>query len=194
MVQPGDVIENPVTGERIVFLQTGEETAGEQLRFDLFAEPGGFPTTEHIHPSQTEHFLVKVGKLRLQQQGEEKVYEEGEEATIFAGTPHMWWNTSDSELQARVELRPAGRFASFIKSLFALAQAGKTDDEGMPNLLQLAVMMDEYGGTIYPSKPPRPVQKLVFAILAPIGRGLGYRADYPYPDDEKSRVVLEESR
>lgn len=181
MVQPGDVIENPVTGERISFLQTGEETEGEQLRFDLFAEPGGFPTTEHIHPSQTEHFAVKAGKLRLQRQGEEKVYEEGEEATIPAGTPHMWWNTGESELQATVELRPAGRFASFITSLFALAQEGKTGDEGMPNLLQLAVLMDEYGDTIYPSKPPRPVQKLLFAILAPVGRWLGYRANYSYP-------------
>lgn len=181
MVQPDNMIENPVTGERIVFLQTGEETKGELLQFDLFADPGGFPTTEHIHPSQAEHFLVKAGELRLRQQGEEKVYEEGEEATIPVGTPHMWWNTGESELHARVELRPAGRFASFITSLFALAQKGKTDDEGMPNLLQLAVMMDEYGDTIYPSSPPRPVQKLLFALLAPLGRWLGYRADHPYP-------------
>ena len=192
MVQPGDLIQNPVTGERAVFLQTGEETGGEVLQFNLFAEPGGFPTAEHVHPAQTEHFLVQAGELCLQRQGEERIYREGEATTIPPGTPHFWWNSGDSKLQARVELRPAGRFASFLTSLFALAQEGKTDDEGMPSLLQLAVMMDAYKDTIYPASPPRPVQKILFAILAPIGRWLGYRADYPYPDDKKGRVVLEE--
>ena len=182
MVSAGDVIENPVTGEKLVLRQTGAETEGRLLKFDMVVEPGGFPTTEHVHRSQAEHFRVKQGELRLQREGEERVYRAGEEATIPAGTPHMWWNSGDSELQAVVELRPAGRFASFITSLFALAQAGKTGDEGMPNLLQLAVMMDEYEDTIYPASPPRPVQKMVFAILAPIGRWLGYRADYPYSE------------
>ena len=138
--------------------------------------------------------MVQPGELCLQRQGEEKIYREGEATTIPPGTPHFWWNSGDSELQARVELRPAGRFASFITSLFALAQEGKTDDEGMPNLLQLAVMMDAYEDTIYPASPLRAVRKILFAILAPIGRWLGYRAAYPYPVAKKCRVVLEESR
>jgi hypothetical protein len=31
----GEVIENPVTGERVVFRQTARDTGGELLQFDL---------------------------------------------------------------------------------------------------------------------------------------------------------------
>ena len=181
MTKAGDIIKNPITGEKMVFRETADETEGRLLQFDMFVEPGGFPTAEHVHPAQEETFVVKAGELRLRRDGEEEIYHTGEEATIPPGTPHMWWNDSSSELHALVEMRPAGRFASFITSLFALARDGKTDEKGMPNLLQLAVMMDKYGDTIYPSSPPRPVQKALFAVLAPLARGLGYRADHPYP-------------
>jgi hypothetical protein len=33
MIQAGDTIENPVTGERIVFLATSRETNGEAVVF-----------------------------------------------------------------------------------------------------------------------------------------------------------------
>ncbi|MDX1687586.1 MAG: cupin domain-containing protein [Candidatus Promineifilaceae bacterium] len=179
--QAEDTIRNPVTGEKVVFRQTTDETDGRLLRFDMFVEPGGFVAAEHIHPSQTEHFTVKEGELRLRKQGDEEIYQPGEEATIPPGTPHVWWNSGESELHVTVELRPADRFAQFLTSLFALAQDEKTDERGMPNLLQLAVMMQEFDDVIYPSSPPRAVQKILFAILAPVGRWLGYEPTYPYP-------------
>jgi hypothetical protein len=50
MARKGDVIENPITGEKIVFLQTAIDTNGEILEFDLFVKPGGYVAAEHIHP------------------------------------------------------------------------------------------------------------------------------------------------
>ena len=41
MVKAGDVIENPMTGEKMTFLVTGRETAGELLRIDMVVRPGG---------------------------------------------------------------------------------------------------------------------------------------------------------
>ena len=42
MTKAGDIIENPVTGERIVFVETAADTAGERLKIDLYlAEKGG---------------------------------------------------------------------------------------------------------------------------------------------------------
>ena len=151
----------------------------------MFVKAGGFAAAEHIHPGQTEHFLVKEGELCLSKNGEKQQYVQGEEATIPPGTPHVWWNSGDGELHVRVDFRPAGRFRDFLTSLFALAQDDQTDEKGMPGLLQLAVMMQEYDDVIYPSSPPRPLQKVLFAILAPIGRWLGRRADHPYPEKEE---------
>ena len=46
MAREGDVIENPVSGARIVFRKTARNTNGELLQFDLFFKPhliGGAP-------------------------------------------------------------------------------------------------------------------------------------------------------
>jgi hypothetical protein len=40
MIQAGDVIENPVTGERIVFHQTSRETNGEAVVIETFVPAG----------------------------------------------------------------------------------------------------------------------------------------------------------
>ena len=178
-----NVIENPATGERISFLRTGEDTNGELLEFDIVVSPGGFVTAEHIHPSQYEHFIVQDGKLLLKHKGKEKIHHAGGEATIEPGTRHVWWNDGDSDLRVRVDFRPADQFSHFLTSLFALVQDGKTNKRGMPNLLQLSVMMQKYGHVIYPSRPPRAVQNVLFFILAPVARLLGYKPDHPYPQD-----------
>ena len=180
MAKAGDIIENPVTGERVVFLQTSEETGGELLQFELFVRPGGFVSGAHIHPHQRERILVETGTIRLQVEHEERDYGVGEEATIPPGVAHAWWNAGEEELHAVVEFRPAGRFEHFITSAFALAQAGKTDKRGNPNLLQGAVVLRKYSDTLVATDLPPAVFKALFIVLDPLARMLGYKADVPY--------------
>jgi integrase len=47
MIQAGDVIENPVTGERIVFHQTSRETNGEAVVIETFVQPDGSVAAAH---------------------------------------------------------------------------------------------------------------------------------------------------
>jgi hypothetical protein len=81
------VIENPVTGERAVFLEVAEHATGELLRFDLFVRPGGFVpgANDHIHPRQEESFFMRAGTVRLRMGGEERHCTIGEEVTVPAG-------------------------------------------------------------------------------------------------------------
>lgn len=53
---------------------------------------------------------------------------------------------------------------------------GKTDAKGRPKLLQAAVIGRKHLDDIALAKPPVAIQRLVFGILAPLGRLLGYRA------------------
>jgi quercetin dioxygenase-like cupin family protein len=183
MVTAGDSIENPVTGETMTFLLTGRETAGELLRIDMNVRPGGFVAGEHVHPHQEERFYVTGGQITLRVDGRECHHVEGEQITIPAGTPHVWWNSGPDDLRVVLEFRPAGRFAEFIETFFALARAGKTNRWGLPkNLLQLAVTFAEYRDVLFATRPPQVVQRLLFAVLDPLGRLLGYRADEPYAD------------
>jgi len=65
-----------------------------------------------------------------------------------------------------------------FETLFGLGRDGKTDEEGSPGLLQGAVMLEEYGDEYRLARPPLPVQTALVAVLAPIGRLLGYQGRY----------------
>lgn len=49
-------IENPATGERIVFRRTAEETGGELLEMDDFWARTDHQTPEHVHPAMEERW------------------------------------------------------------------------------------------------------------------------------------------
>lgn len=184
MAHAGVVIENPVAGDRIVFRRTAAETEGQLLEFDVLADPGAQGPPEHIHPNQEERFTVMSGTLGASIRGQEHSFPEGSEFVIPAGTPHTWWNDGDEEAQVRVEIRPALRTEHFLESMYGLAKDGKTNRAGMPHPFQLAVVARHYFDVIHVARPPLLVQKIAFAVLGPLGRLLGYRADYPYPHSD----------
>jgi quercetin dioxygenase-like cupin family protein len=178
----GDTIENPVTGESMTFLVTGNETGGEYLEIAMTVQPRGFVASEHLHPHQHERFRIDAGEITLRIAGREQVYRAGDDVTIPPGTPHIWWNSGQGALQVRLEFRPAGRFDQFITSFFALAQAGKVNARGLPrNPLQLAVTAREYTDVIRGTDVPAAVQTPLLAVLGSIGTIMGYRANVPYP-------------
>jgi uncharacterized cupin superfamily protein len=85
MIKTGDIIENPITVEKIQFLQTGEDTKGVQLKKKLMVKPDSFVVAPHIHPVQEEHFLIKSGTIRLQEDSSEWLLSAGHEGTILPG-------------------------------------------------------------------------------------------------------------
>ena len=71
MITPGDVLEHPVTGEKLIFRQTAATTGGELCAADFYMRPGAFVAAEHIHPQQEERFAVVAGTLRGRVAGKE---------------------------------------------------------------------------------------------------------------------------
>ena len=184
MAKAGDVIENPITGERIIFLKTTQETNGDLLRFE-YVLPPGFTISEHFHPHQEERHEVLSGTLRGRVGGQERDYAEGEGVVGPAGVPHAWRNpSSEEELRIISELRPPLVLETIMETSFGLARDGKTTKkQGTPkNPLQLAVLVDEMRGMFYSSAVPVAVQEAflaLFAVAASVGRLLGYKARYP---------------
>jgi mannose-6-phosphate isomerase-like protein (cupin superfamily) len=175
----GDVIENRVTGERAVVLRgTGDVGDGGKVAVHLVVRPGGAVMGEHVHSRITERFRVIDGKLGVRVDGAESVLESGGDVTVRPGVVHDWWNAGDREAQVLVEIQPGRRFELMIVNAFGLANAGKTNSKGMPNPLQLAVFGSEFRDVVQFVKPPRAVQRVLFGVLAPIGRAVGYRATY----------------
>lgn len=176
MAHAGDAIENARTGQRMVFLQTGTETAGELLRIECFNPASGVDEPEHCHPRQESRALVISGALRFRVRGETQEVGAGESHTIPAGVPHSFGNYGDEEAHWIAEFRPALRTDAFFESLFELAAHDQLDEHGMPSLLQLAVSVPAFAEEIRVTRPPWPVQRALFALLGPIARLRGMKA------------------
>ena len=61
----GQVLVNPVSGERFVFHTTAAESHGKLLEFDLVVEPHGRVPGGHVHPGQQESFEIREGVMRF---------------------------------------------------------------------------------------------------------------------------------
>ncbi len=185
-IEIGEVWENPVTRERAIILELPYQNPEGRSAAELTALAGARVVGEHCHPAIVERFTVLEGELMVKRDGQTKVLRAGESATIEAGVWHDWWNASDHDARVRVEITPGARFSHMVETLFGLARLGHTDDKGMPNLLQLALIAREFRDVVVFRSPPPAVQSVLFGVLAPLARALGYRAAYP----QLSRTVL----
>lgn len=133
---------------------------------------------EHFHPHQEEVVEVLDGEYAVEFEGAEHRLSAGEKITLPKGTAHRHWNPSTEPVRVAHEHHPAMDSATHAEAMWALAQDGKANEKGMPNPLQFAVISRAYPEIAYTTTVPVWVQKVAFAVLAPIGRLLGYRAAY----------------
>jgi quercetin dioxygenase-like cupin family protein len=175
MIHKGDRLENPVTGEVLIFHRTSQETGGESVLVETIVRPGGFVAAAHVHPHQSERFEVLEGEVGLRIGDEELLAGPGEVATVTPGTPHRFWNAGDSDARFLCEVRPALEFESLIETMFTLAREGKTNRKGMPNPLRLAVIARSHFDTVRLPFPPAFLQRAALAMGGSLGRLLGYR-------------------
>jgi quercetin dioxygenase-like cupin family protein len=178
MARSGEVIENPVTGERMTFLKTASDTNGTLLQVRLQLQPDAHNASSHVHPRQVERITVLDGELHLVLGAEpERRLSAGETVTIGSGVPHYWQNRSGRQMEVRVEYEPALNTEEFFETFFALGRAGRTDAAGVPDLLQISLSAPHFD--IYLAKLPVWLQKAAFSLLGPVALVLGYRRQFP---------------
>jgi mannose-6-phosphate isomerase-like protein (cupin superfamily) len=178
MIQPGQTIEHPVTGERMTFLKTSRETGGEYVLVELELAAGGHVAAAHVHPNQEETFEVLEGRVGFKAGEREAIVLAGGTITVPRGTPHKFWNAGEETARFRTEVRPALQFEQLIETMFTLAQDGKVNRKGMPNPLRLAVIAKAHFDDVRLPFPPAWMQRTGLALGAPLGRLLGYRETY----------------
>ena len=192
MAKSGEVLENPITGERIVWRRTTKETRGEALAYEMTFRPRGFVAQRHVHPHQSERHEVLSGGLGLAFESGEQVLSAGDVVDVPAGAPHRLFPVGDGDVHAAFEVRPALRSEVLIETYAGLASDGKLSTRGYPHPLQLAVFVREFEPEGYATRPPLALQRVVFGLLSEIGRRRGYRPWYPqYSDPEVARTPVE---
>lgn len=172
----GQVLDNPVTGERFVFHATSDDTAGKLLEFDLVVEPRGRVPGGHVHPGQQESFEVLEGTMKFRKGLRTVIARPGDLVVVEPGTFHRFANAGDQHAVVRVRVEPALRMEELFETVAALAAEGRTMRSGMPRPLDLALFMREFQDEVAAPVTPG----LVRAIMAPLAslaehRGLGQR-------------------
>jgi quercetin dioxygenase-like cupin family protein len=171
-------VSNPKTGQSIRFLQTAKDTNGRFLEMETTYRSRSKEPIAHYHPKQDEFFKVLTGQLTVKMNNAIRVYNQGDEFHVPKNQVHAMWNDSDTVTVVNWKIQPALNTEYFFETTMGLAMDGKTNNDGMPAFLQLALIANKYDNIFRLVKPPFIVQKLLFSILSPIGYLKGYRPTY----------------
>ncbi|GAA4465519.1 hypothetical protein GCM10023189_46250 [Nibrella saemangeumensis] len=183
------VIANPKTGQSIRFIQTSRDTRGRLLEMESTYNPHSTEPVAHYHPQQDEAFTVLAGALTVRINGTLTALKAGDTLHIPKNTIHSMWNNGDQPAVVNWQVRPALNTEFLLESGMRLASDGKTKADGTPPLLQAVVLVHQFRNEYRLAKPPYAVQRLLFPILAAIGRLLGYRATYEKYNQEQPGVM-----
>jgi quercetin dioxygenase-like cupin family protein len=178
MIRSGQTIENPVTGEVLIFHKTSRDTGGEYVLVETILRPGATVAAAHSHPYQSESFHVLEGRVGFKLGGKKVELGPGESVTVLPRTAHKFWNADGGQARFTCEVRPAGAFEQLIETMFGLAADGKTSRKGMPNPLRLAVIARHHFDDVRLPLIPHFLQRAALAMGAPIGKAFGYGATY----------------
>lgn len=167
MAHKGQVLDNPVTGERIEFRETSADTEGRLLAFDLELSPDGHVPGAHVHPIQQESFEVLSGRVAFRLGVRKVIAGPGEHLVVPPGTMHKFANASGASARMRVEVRPALRMEQLLEVSTDLARANRTTGKGMPRPLDMVLFMRAFEWEV---RAPMILHALVRATMAPLER------------------------
>jgi mannose-6-phosphate isomerase-like protein (cupin superfamily) len=149
VIQAGQTLYNPVTGERLTILQTTEQTGGHSLLFEIV--------------SGTVAVIIGDDKVTLRP---------GDRAVLPPKVKHQWWNAGEEEAVFRVQAVPARNLEQMLEAICGLAQAGKLNRKAMPRnpfyLVNIGRLSESY-------MPGLPIwfQKIGLSMGSITGRLLG---------------------
>ncbi len=171
-------ISNPKTGQDIKFLQTAKDTDGKLLEMEATYNSHSKEPAAHYHPFQVEDFTVLSGQLTVRMDEHLKVLKQGDTLHIPINKVHSMWNDTDEKTIVNWKIQPAMDTDNLLETATGLAIDGKTNNDGMPNILQVALMANKYSDVFRLASPPFAVQKILFIILTPFSYLFGYRPTY----------------
>lgn len=189
------VLHTPGPGEWVWELVGSDESNGEFEQFAVVCPANNQGTITHYHPNFDELFKGVSGTFVLEADGEEVILEAGEEFMVKRGVVHSFRCIGEDGDHGVLiaETYPAVGFTELLYNGFGLAIEGKAKPTGDLKILQLMVILRDFrtssgviGGDLLIPVPPGPtVLAIMSRILAPLGRLLGYKPDYPrYREDE----------
>jgi len=182
MAYIGQHLENPVTGEKLTFVETAASTDGARVVVDLELAAGGKVPGVHIHPKQQEKFEVLQGTMKFRYGMKKIVANAGETVVVPAGKVHDFANAGVTAAHVRVTISPALKMEEMFETNVALAKEGKVTKSGMPKPLELALFVREFKDEVRAPFPPPFMVRALMAPLAAMAKRRGRNCRYQPAD------------
>jgi quercetin dioxygenase-like cupin family protein len=179
MAVKNKVLINRITGQDIKFLQTSKDTGGKLLEIESIYHSFSKEPPPHYHPHQEEDFEVLKGEISVRVNGKLRVLKQGEHLHIPANQIHSMWNNTHNITVVNWKVQPALDSEYFLETAIGLVNDGKTNNAGIPNILQVALMVNKFSHVFRLANPPYAIQKILFLALTPFAYIFGFRPSYP---------------
>jgi quercetin dioxygenase-like cupin family protein len=171
MARTGDTLTMP-DGTSFLIARSAADSAGERVEFEITLPPGAPSPPKHFHPRQQEEWRVLEGALSVCVGDDWRTLRAGESVSIPPGTAHTLRNRSGEQVRVLDVHVPAFDFQEYMERLHELATAGKITSPRRPStLFHYAMLWREQETQVAAS----PLQRVGLALLARLGRLLGYR-------------------
>lgn len=181
MAHAGQIIVNPVSGERITFVKTAADTAGEYLEIEVELTPDGAVPGMHVHPHQEERFEILSGSVRFRKGLKRIDATAGDVVVVEPGKAHKFKNLGEEGAAMRVRVTPALEMERLFETAVGLAEDGRVTSKGMPKPLDLALFVSEFRDEVRGPGSPGWLQRATLAPLSYIARRRGRDERYATP-------------
>lgn len=175
MAYKGKKINHPFNKQTIEFVTTAKESKGRLLEMIATWEPHSIEPVKHYHPYQDELFSLLEGEMNVVLDGKKIRLKKGDTIEIPANTVHSMWNESAQKAVMQWKVTPALQTEYFFENAMGLATDGKMEKA---DFMQTILLAQKYRKEFRLHKPPYIIQRLIFALLTPIGLLSGKKAAY----------------
>ena len=114
MARKNEIIFNPRTKQKIMFLETAADNNGQLLRMECWSPPVNVKEPLHIHPFQMNSFKMLEGALSFFVDGKIIRASAGDEVSILSKVPDYFWNDGIEEAHYIQEFKPAMQIEDFF--------------------------------------------------------------------------------
>ena len=135
----------------------------------------------HVHIAFAERFRVERGTVALLVEDEVVQLQAGKEYLVAPGVVHQPFNPTEQEAVVSgpltTEYALPERFGIFLSQAYGFFDAAPENREPPRALLQMSRFSPAYDSWL--GGPPVALQRVLYWVLGPIARLLGYRRYYP---------------
>jgi quercetin dioxygenase-like cupin family protein len=187
MAKSGQILENAVTGVRVVFVETPQDSGGLQVVHEFTYPPGTGREYPHVHRLSSDWFEILEGQASYQLGGKTGQVKAGDTLDFPPGIPHLHpWNNSSEVLKLRQTVRfptphmvELEKIDGIVETFFGLAKDGKVNKDGVPSFLQVMVSFGDVLPELAMPRVPIVIQRVMMGALTGVGRLGGIRPRYP---------------